>query len=242
MIIMLVEKYLRKHRKLYAAFMDIKTAYNWVDGEALWYVLQVYGVRQQLMEGIKAFYREANACGKVDIELSDSFTNGVGARQGCVMSPWLFNIFMNGCMRKMKAKLGKIGTRLKMNGVDWSVPACLFAGHTALLTESEMELQGVVNQFYSVFSKKKLKVNAGSQVMVFKSKEAEVVDFGNLYRVSVPVDERYETVMRGEKMEVVNEFKNLGTVLSKHGDIKKKQLASATALSKLRENSNRRSI
>ncbi len=39
------------------------------------------------MVGIKAFYREANACVKVDRELSDSFTVGVEVRQGYVMSP-----------------------------------------------------------------------------------------------------------------------------------------------------------
>ncbi len=79
------------------------------------------------MEGIKAFYREVNACVKVDGELSDSFDVGVGVRQGCVMSPWLFNIFMDGCVREVKAKVGKIVAGLKMNGMGWSVAACLFA-------------------------------------------------------------------------------------------------------------------
>ncbi len=97
------------------------------------------------MEGIKAFYREANTCVKVDGELSDSFAFGVGVRQGCAMSPWLFNIFMDGCMREAKAKVGKIGTGLKLNGVDWSVTACPFADDTMLLTESERELQRVLD-------------------------------------------------------------------------------------------------
>ncbi len=34
-------------------------------------------------------------------ELSESFNIGEGVRQGCVMSPWLFNIYMDGCMREM---------------------------------------------------------------------------------------------------------------------------------------------
>ncbi len=55
------------------------------------------------MEGMKAFYREANACVKVDGELD--FEIRVGVRQGCVMLPQLLNIFMDGCMREMKAKV-----------------------------------------------------------------------------------------------------------------------------------------
>ncbi len=106
------------------------------------------------MEGIKTFYREANACVKVDGELSDSFGVGMGVKQGCAMSPWLFNIFMDGCMREVRAKVRKIGAGLKLNGVDWSVTACLFADDTVLLAESERELQRVVDQFHNVRSRK----------------------------------------------------------------------------------------
>ncbi len=110
---------------MYAAFMDLERAYDRVDRKALWNVLKIYGVGGQLMKRIKASYREANACVKVDGELTDSFTVAVGVWQGCVMSPWLFSIFMDGCMRDVKAKVGKIDARLKLNGVDWSVTACL---------------------------------------------------------------------------------------------------------------------
>ncbi len=60
-------------------------------------------------------------------------------------------------------------------------------------------------------------MNAGkSKVMMLERRDIEVVDFGNLYRVSVPMEERCEIVMGGERMEVVKEFKYLGTVFSKH--------------------------
>ena len=41
---MIVEEYLGKGRKLYAAFMDLEKAYDRVDREALWNVLRIYGV------------------------------------------------------------------------------------------------------------------------------------------------------------------------------------------------------
>ncbi len=48
----LVEKYLEKDRKLFAALMDLEKAYNRVDRKGLWDTLRVYGVGRQLLEGI----------------------------------------------------------------------------------------------------------------------------------------------------------------------------------------------
>ncbi len=36
----------------------------------------------------------------------------VDLRQGCVMSPWLVSIYMDGVMREMKGKIGKVGVRM----------------------------------------------------------------------------------------------------------------------------------
>ncbi len=88
----------------------------------------------------------------------------------------------------MKAKVGKVGARLKLNGVDWTVAACLFADDTVLPAESKRELKRVIDQFHSVYSRRKLKANAGKcKVMVFERKDVEVSNFGNPYRMSVPV-------------------------------------------------------
>ncbi len=65
----------------------------------------MYGIGGQLLEGIRSFYENASASVQVNGELSESFNIEVGVRQGCVMSPWLFNIYMDGCVREMKAKL-----------------------------------------------------------------------------------------------------------------------------------------
>ncbi|MCP5003018.1 MAG: hypothetical protein GY941_03575 [Planctomycetes bacterium] len=217
---MTVEKFLGKGRKLYAAFMDLEKAYDRVDRMALWDVLGMYGVGGCLLEGIKAFYKGASACVRVDGRLSETFDISVGVRQGCVMSPWLFNVYMDGCIREMKARVGDIGVGLQLDGVGWSLVASLFADDTVLMAESERELQRVVKEFDTVCKRRKLRVNVGkSKVMVFERAEGEVIDFATPYRVGVPNESRCEIMLGREMMEEVDEFKYLGTVLCKHGSM-----------------------
>ena len=52
---MLVEKYLVKGRKLYAAFMDLEKAYDRVDWNSLWDVLKIYGVGGTAVTGSQIF-------------------------------------------------------------------------------------------------------------------------------------------------------------------------------------------
>ncbi len=57
-----------------------------------------------------------------------------------------------------------------------------------LLAESEGDLQRVVNEFYSVCKRRKLKVNAGkSKVTVFERREEEVIDFNRAYWIRLPL-------------------------------------------------------
>ncbi len=97
----LVEKHLEKDRKLFASFVDLEKAYDGVDRKGLWDTLRMYGVGRQLLEGIRS-YENASASVWVNGELSESFKLEVGVRQGCMMSPWLFSIYMDECIREMK--------------------------------------------------------------------------------------------------------------------------------------------
>ncbi len=99
--------------------------------------MRVYGVGGKLFEGIKSFCENASASLRVNGELSESFSVEVGVRQGCVMSPWLFNLSMDGCIREMKVGVQDLGARLNVRGVEQPVVAGLYVDDTVLLAESE---------------------------------------------------------------------------------------------------------
>ena len=65
----------------------------------------------------------------------------VGLRQGCVMSPLLFNVFMDGVVREVNVRVrGKGLELLSANGGRFEINQLLFADDTALVSDSEEKL------------------------------------------------------------------------------------------------------
>ncbi len=178
----------------------------------------MYGVGGKLLSAIKSFYEAASACVTISGETSEHFEIKVGLRQGCVMSPWLFNIYMDGVMRKVKGKVGEVGVKMYDEGRTWVLNSILFADDTVLIAENESDLQKLVIVFDSVCKRRKLKVNVNkSKVMVCERSRSEVVDFVCPNRVGIECKRECKITLNGEEMEEVNGFKYLGSVMCKHG-------------------------
>ena len=56
-------------------------------------------------------YASSLACVRVREGESECFRIDSSVRQGCIMSPWLFNVYMEIVMKDAKMGMGKIGVR-----------------------------------------------------------------------------------------------------------------------------------
>ena len=85
----------RKARvSLHMCFIDLQKACDTVDRTLLWQVLTRIGVSPQMIAVIRQFYDGMRACVRPDDGVcSDWFEVEQGLRQGCELSPLLFNIF-----------------------------------------------------------------------------------------------------------------------------------------------------
>ncbi len=171
----------------------------------------------KLLVAIKSFYEEASTCVKISGQTREYFEIKMGLRQGCVMSPWLFNIYRDGVMREMKGRVGEVGVRMYAEGRKWVLNSILFADDTVLIAENESDLQNLVSVFNCVCKRRKLKVNVNkSKVMVCERSRSEAVDFVCPYRVGTECEKRMQNNFECEEIEEVNEFKYLGSVMCKY--------------------------
>ena len=112
---------------------------------------------------------DSRACVRIGNEFSEWFSVNVVVRQGCVMSPWLFNLYMDGVVREVRART--LGRGAQLVGTDeekWEVSQLLLADDTVLVADSKKKLERLVEEFGRVCMRKKLKVNV-AKIKVMRS-------------------------------------------------------------------------
>jgi hypothetical protein len=104
----------RRRIPLYMCFVDLQKAYDSVDRELLWKVLARAGVPEEMIAVIRQFHDGMQAQVRMDDgELSDWFEVTQGLRQGCVLSPLLFNIFFAAAIEVVLVRFSEDDTILK---------------------------------------------------------------------------------------------------------------------------------
>ena len=200
------EKYLAKGKDVYFAFMDLEKAYDRVDRVAMWNVLRLYGVDGKLLDAVKSLYVDSKACVRVGNGMSEWFPVRVGLRQGCVMSPWLFNLFIDGVVREVNAcVLGRGLGLVDERDCMWELNQLLFADDTVFVADSEEKLCRLVAEFGRVCERRKLRVNVGKSKVMRCTRGEEGA--------------RMNVILNGEVLEEVDKFKYLGSVVAANGGI-----------------------
>ena len=99
----------------------------------LWKALEEYGVQGKLLRVIQALYEGGKACVKVGQSETEMFDVQKGVRQGCTLSPWLFNVFVDEVVREARREF--------MSGVKLSTRGVMFAEDMVLMAESAEGLE-----------------------------------------------------------------------------------------------------
>jgi hypothetical protein len=93
----IVDKYLRfKKGRVFWCFIDFEKVFDSINRETLWYKMRMKGTSSNMINCIKSMYDNVQFCIKCGKnEVTDSVNQTGGVRQGCGLSPFLFNIFID---------------------------------------------------------------------------------------------------------------------------------------------------
>jgi len=106
----------------------------------MWKTLEEYNVDRQLIGAIASMYSDSKSCVRILGRKSELFRVGAGLRQGCVLSPLLFIIYMDRIARR---SLGQESVTIG----NVSLSHLLFADDLAILTSSQADLQCALDRF-----------------------------------------------------------------------------------------------
>ena len=68
-------------------------------------------------------------------------------RQDCIMSPWLFNIYVDAMMKEVKMGMGRRGVRFQEVRREWRLPGLLYTDDLVLCGGLEEDLKAMVGRF-----------------------------------------------------------------------------------------------
>ena len=94
----LCEKYLQHQQDLYHFFIKFKKAFGRVWHAAMWATMKKYNISPNLIQVIKNLYYKATSAVLFNGSIGDWFRKIVGVRQGYLLPPILFNIFLERIM------------------------------------------------------------------------------------------------------------------------------------------------
>lgn len=160
-----VKKYVTVgEKKIYACFVDFQKAYDSVWHKGLFCKLKENNFSGKLLGLIMDIYKKTKCAVKVNGAITEYFTYSKGVRQGCPLSPILFNMYVNDIFKIMNENNGS-NIFLKENE---PINALMYADDLILLSETKEGLQKQIDKMCVFCTKWKLKVNIKkTKVMVF---------------------------------------------------------------------------
>jgi hypothetical protein len=112
----------------YVAFLDVADAYGSVDHACLFHKLWDKGVRGKMWRLLRAWYQGASSHVRVDGATTESFPVQQGVRQGAVLSPMLYALFLDDLLRRLRAAhLGTWEDGLWLGAHAYADDICLVA-------------------------------------------------------------------------------------------------------------------
>ena len=129
----IIEKAREFQKNIYFCFIDYAKAFDYVDHNKLWKILKEMGIPDHLTCLLKNLYAGQEATVRTGHGTADWFQRGKGVRQGCILSPCLFNLYAEYIMRNAGLEEAQAGIKIDRRNIN----NLRYGDDTNLMAESE---------------------------------------------------------------------------------------------------------
>ena len=170
-------------------------AFDCVDHHKLWKIFKEMGIPDHLTCLLRNLYAGQEATVRTGHGTTDWFQIGKGVRQGCILSPCLFNLYAEYIMRNIGLEEAQSGIKIARRNIN----NLRYADDTTLMAEREEELKKLLRKVKEESEKVDFKLN------IQKSK----------IMISGPIT---SWQIDGETVEIVSDFIFGGSKITADGD------------------------
>ena len=197
----IIDKVVKKNKnKLYIAFIDFSKAYDTVDRKMLFERLQSLGINGIFLRNIMAMYAKTNYKIKLKNGSLNPICSNLGLKQGCPLSPMLFNLYIDDIKNIFDRKCDPINLQNEY------LYHFLYADDLVLLSTSAQGLQRSLD---------KLGEYADRKCLTISIKKSKTMIFNLSGRL-----EKTQFHIKDKPLEPVNTFCYLGFEICPSGTVK----------------------
>uniref|UniRef100_A0A4W2EQT1 RNA-directed DNA polymerase n=1 Tax=Bos indicus x Bos taurus TaxID=30522 RepID=A0A4W2EQT1_BOBOX len=136
----IIKKARQFQKNIYFCFIDYAKAFDCVDHNKLWKILQEMGIPDHLICLLRNLYAGQEATVRTGHGTTDWFQVGKGVHQDCVLSPCLFNLYAEYIMRNVGLEEAQTGIKIAGRNIN----NLRYADDTTVMAESEEELKSLL--------------------------------------------------------------------------------------------------
>ncbi|GFN78636.1 endonuclease-reverse transcriptase [Plakobranchus ocellatus] len=195
MLRMIIERALEMQKDIYLCFIDYTKAFDRVKHWEMIKQLKQLHVDGKDLQIIKNIYWQQIAAVRIENEISPFQMIKRGVRQGCVLSPDLFNLYSETILRNLDEYPGiRIGGRIINN--------LRYADDTVLIAENKEDLQKLIDIAATESKRMGLELN---------NKKTEVMVISRRPNLNA------DLFVDGTKLKQRDSFRYLGTIITQDG-------------------------
>ena len=200
----LIDKYARKKgEKLFTCFVDLRKAFDTVPRTRLFHcLLKNYSIGGRFLKILREMYTNNKIFVKLSDGLLQPFSTTVSVKQGCVLSPILFNLYIDNICKVFDKSCDPVTA----NNHEFN--CLLWADDLLLVSKSAIGLQNCIDKMHNFYSELGLQINIRkTKVIIFNKR-------------GITFEKKFNFYLNRTKLEITNQYQYLGIKLRPSGSLK----------------------